>query len=391
MILIDRKHWTHEEIFNYKGDDDLITQVIRPHLSYLTHEADWPRKYKWAKGVWRYNSKSKSKEGKKALWVTLTTAYNSNTGTHIVQVCQSVIKGDKGNEIIRPTGFWFKKSRFFQRDEIDYVLYMDLFSTSVGKTGSAIVLEDLKEEARQIAQERGKDSSVVFYLYNAMSPIYDDTKTIKRLAQAWGVPFTDRMSIDQVKNALHDKLKYYDAQNDEQFGYKALIDYIKHDSPIVDVLAAIQQARDRKVLRLDNGFNWILTEPDGTELEVLHKLSMHQRKNSTDALAKFLLDYEGKLEMLMDMSGYEPAKKTKEAAKKNRPPGRPKKEVEEPEQKSEGSDDDSSGAFNANTDFDALPYASLVEAAKQADIKTHGVKKLELLTQVKKHYITLTE
>lgn len=227
--------------------DSLIAQSIAAKLAELQKTLEKkPMRLKWREGIMKVNRKSKLKEGKRGVFVPFTATKNNSQGTNVVTYCESAIKHQNANRY-EPKGEWFKGSRVLGINDIELAIYYSLFCPYV-KSG-LIVIENRDAEATERANARKRMAQYSWHLYHESSPLYEDIAKLTEIARAFGVPNTEGMELDTLKEAIHNAVTVREASH--QDGIQLFERYIKGEDRLMKPKSDIQSAIDAGELRLD--------------------------------------------------------------------------------------------------------------------------------------------
>lgn len=205
-----------------------------------------PMRLKWRDGVMKVNKKSRIKEGKRGVYVPFTATRNNAQGTNVVTYCESATKTKDATKY-EPKGEWFKGSKVIGVNDIELAIYYSLFCPYV-KNG-LIVIENRDAEARDRADAHKKMAQYSWHLYHEGSPLYSDKDKLFEIARAFGVPNTEGMELDTVKEAINSAVTIREASHKD--GLALFNRYIKGEDWLMKPKSDIQSAIDLGELRLD--------------------------------------------------------------------------------------------------------------------------------------------
>lgn len=383
MIYINNEFIQYNEIINYTGSEDVIIQ-IRDKYKELQHDRAFQngeevKVFKFKEGTFKSVPPLGFKEGKKAIWIPFTTIAKSNTGSKILTVCQSAIPTDTGMRY-EPRGAWFKKKWSLGPADTELIIFMELFCPLV-KAGT-IVLEDLDKEARVVAEERGRATSLNYYLYNKMSPIFDSKETLQIIAQAFGVPNVGKIKdINRLKNAIFNAVEAAEYDN-SIMGVDKFVEMAKGSKlPVsLKMRALVQDGIDKNIIYFDDeDFRWKFstTHPSRPPKEIM-MISPSEADSSVDILVKHLQGNEKDYELILRSCNPDILiVKDDEIEQMEKIPEEKEEKIQEDFVKKEKK------IPKPTKPVDNMSYRELQTYAKKIGLSVFGMKKAALLDMVK--------
>lgn len=246
------------------------------------------------------------------------------------------------------SGEWLKKPTFsFGKQDIDKIFFF-LYKSRIFYKYKMFEVVDDKARANKDFKEKVDAAKLNNILYSQDSVLLKDEEKLKTVAKAWNVHKVDSLTKEQIILKLENKLKK-DMEEDsniinEFIESTGLDDFTK-------LRAIVQQSIDNGVLRYNaRKFGFYFCNIDGTDGERIMKISRKDIDIKEEKLSYYLKDNPDKLDTIKLNMGID-------------------------------EDDD----FNPD-DIDSLEWEDLKHQAKKVGMRVQGVKKDNLIQQLKDHY-----
>lgn len=248
---------------------------------------------------------------------------------------------------------WIKKPNFsLNEQDIDKIFYFLYKSRIFYKYKIFEVVND-KANAENDFKEKMDNTKLSNILYGSNSVLVNDEKKLRTIAKAWNVYGVDTLSKYQVILKLEAKLKKDSMRDssviDDFIASTGLDDFTK-------LRAMVQQSLDDDVLRYNaRKFAFYFCNPDGTDGELIMKISRKDIDIKEEQLVYYLRDNPDKLDTIkLNMNI------------------------------------DVIDNFDIDT-VDSLDWEDIKYQAKKIGLRIQGVKRDTLIEQLKEHYTGLKE
>lgn len=355
MLVIDGKAIVGNLDRNYKDKDplfiaiaDKLKEIDKRFARYDIIKLKLAAKYRYKDIV----TGDFEEKGPSFITFKATAKFGGQTRSVIYAETSEIVEG---KEKYFPNNESFKGSMTFTVNDTEKLLFYLLFEPRI-KSGM-IVLEDLEQDATNIATTRMLNVDLQFYLYSDASPLTEER--LKIIALNWAINPDKCQTLDILKNRIFEAV-----MTEEGRTGKAIAQFKEqttHLSDEVKAISVVSQAVYRKLIEFNqNDSQW---QYKGDKLNPILKIPMNERSNEMGLrkkLASFMIagDTLYKLREMLGEEEAEPVDKT-----------------------------DVDIIYDSKTEWDSVPYLKLKQALRGKQIKvSNSAKQPELVELCRNAY-----